>query len=162
MKKEYRVSSYEDKDISPEETLVDSLGSSKVEIPISDATLRFAFSLTFILLGIFLIAAFRLQIWQGKSFRQVALGNRSEVYAIPALRGDILDRHGQVLAENKPVFDLIAISVDLPKNTVELDSIITQLGQVLNESVVSLSKIFENRNKSASFVIKKNLKTNYI
>jgi len=158
MKKEYRVSSYEDKDISPEETLVDSLGSSKVEIPISDATLRFAFSLTFILLGIFLIAAFRLQIWQGKSFRQVALGNRSEVYAIPALRGDILDRHGQVLAENKPVFDLIAISVDLPKNTVELDSIITQLGQVLNESVVSLSKIFENRNKSASFVIKKNLK----
>ena len=156
--KKYRVFNDEDRDISPEETLADSFGSSKVEIPISGATLRFTFGLIFIALVIFLIAAFRLQVVQGKNFRQIALDNRSEVYAIPALRGDILDRHGQVLAENKPVFDLIAVSVDLPKNAVELESTISKLGHILNESAVALAKIFENRNKSASFVVKKNLK----
>lgn len=157
-KKEYRVSSHEDADISPEETLVDSLGSAKVEKPISDSALRFVFGLIFIFSALFFVAAFRLQIIQGGGFRKVALENRSVFYEIPSLRGDILDRNGQVLAENRPVFDLIAISVDLPKKTEELEIIVQQLSLVLNQPAIDLTKTFESRKKNASFLIKKNLK----
>lgn len=156
-KKEYRVSSYEEAGISPEETLVDSLGSAKVEKPISDSTLRFVFWLTFIFSVLFLAAAFRLQIIQGERFRKAALENRSVFYEIPSLRGDILDRNGQVLAENKPVFDLIAISVDLPKKTEELEIIIRSLSLILKQPAADLIKIFENRKKNASFLVKKDL-----
>jgi len=158
MKKEYRVSSYENQDLSPEETLVDSLGSSKVERPISEITLRFIFGVVFLFFAIFLVAAFRLQVVQGKSFRQIALGNRSEVYEVPALRGHILDRHGQVLAENRPVFDLMAISVDLPKEGSESELFLNRLSLILNQPVSVLAEIFESRNRVASFTVKKDLK----
>ena len=158
MKKEYRVSSYENQDLSPEETLVDSLGSSKVERPISEITLRFVFGVVFLFFAIFLVAAFRLQVVQGKSFRQIALGNRSEVYEVPALRGHILDRHGQVLAENRPVFDLMAISVDLPKEGSESELFLNRLSLILNQPVSVLAEIFESRNRVASFTVKKDLK----
>src|SRR3989344_3434252 len=131
MKKEYRVSGYEDKEISPEETLVDSQSSSKVEVPISNSVFRFSLGLVLAVFGIFLLVAFRLQVVNGESFRTIALGNRSTVYQIPSLRGEILDRNGLVLAENKPVFDLIAISADLPKNQTELDSIVNELSGIL-------------------------------
>lgn len=157
MQKEYRVSSYEDHEISPEETLVDSLSSSKIEQPISEGTRRFVLGLVFLFFAAFLAAAFRLQIVQGKSFRQIAIGNRSSVYEIPALRGDILDRNGNVLAENKPVFDLIAISVDLPKKEAELRLIFERLGVILKKPITEIATIFESKNKNASFLIKKDL-----
>ncbi len=158
MKKEYRVSSYEDQDIAPEETLVDSLGSSKVERPIGEATLRFVFGVIFIFFAIFLVAAFRLQIIQGKSWRQIALGNRSEIYEVPALRGHILDRRGQVLAENRPVFDLMAISSDLPKEDPEAEMFLNRLSLILNQPLPALAQIFKSRSKNASFMVKKDLK----
>ena len=156
-KKEYRVSSYEDQDISPEETLVDSIGFSKVEVPISRTVLRFYFGVIFIFFTILLVAAFRLQILNGVSFRRLALNNRSTVYEIPSLRGDILDRQGRILAENKPVFDLIAILADLPKRQADLEVIFSQLSIILHEPVADIAKVFENKGDNASFLIKKHL-----
>ena len=158
MKKEYRVSSYEEKEISPEETLVDSFGSSKMEAPIDNSVLRFSFGLVLAILAIFLFAAFRLQILKGEGFRNIALGNRSTVYEIPSLRGNILDRNGKVLAENKPVFDLIAISVDLPKNEEMLGALIIGLSDILSEPPEKIAKILENKSTRESFLIKKDLK----
>ncbi|MDP3731248.1 MAG: penicillin-binding protein 2 [bacterium] len=158
MKKEYRISSYEEKEISPEETLVDSFGSSKIETPIDNSVLRFSFGLVLAILVIFLFAAFRLQILKGEGFRNIALGNRSTVYEIPSLRGNILDRNGKVLAENKPVFDLIAISVDLPKNEEMLDALIIGLSDILSEPPEKIAKTLENKNTRESFLIKKDLK----
>lgn len=158
MKKKYRVSSYEEKDISPEETLVDSLGASKLETPISNSVFNFSFGLVLFVLVIFLATAFRLQILQGVGFRNIALGNHSMVYEISSLRGDILDRNGKVLAENKPVFDLLAISTDLPKNKEMLNALVVELGEILSEPSEKIAKTLENKNTRESFLIKKDLK----
>ncbi|TSC75196.1 MAG: penicillin-binding protein 2 [Parcubacteria group bacterium Gr01-1014_44] len=158
MKKEYRVSNYEGREVSPEETLVDSLGSSKIEAPISQSVPRFSFALILSVLGVFLFTAFRLQILQGESFRRIAFGNRSTAYEIPSLRGDILDRNGIVLAENKPVFDLIAVSADLPKKKEELNALAVELGSILIETPEKIAKTLENKSIQESFLIKKNLK----
>ncbi len=157
-KKEYRVSNYEDGGISPEETLVDSAGASKIEVPISSSVLRFSLVVILVVFGIFLVAAFNLQILKGKSFRQVAQGNRSTVFTIPSFRGEILDRHGVVMAENKPVFDLIAVSIDLPKTRDNLEDMMAELSKIIKEPPEALMKTFENKNTQSSFIIKKDLK----
>lgn len=157
-KKKYRVQGYEDKELSPEETLADSFSSSKMERPISDSVFRFFIGLILIVSAFFLATAFRLQILNGKDFRQIAFGNRSTIFEVPALRGDILDRNGVVLAENKPVFDLMAISADLPKTKEGLNAMIGVLSVILAEPAEKISKTFANKDLYESFFVKKDLK----
>lgn len=157
-KKEYRIHGYEDKELSPEETLVDTISSSKMEAPISKIVLRFSLGLVWIVLLVFLAAAFRLQVLNGKYFRQIAIGNRSTVYEVSSLRGEVLDRNGVILAENKPVFDLIAISADLPKTDAEFAVFIQKLSVILTEPREKIIEVFKNKASHESFLIKKNLK----
>ena len=57
--------------------------------------------------GLLLGRVWYLQIFQGRKFREFSEKNRINVKRIPAMRGRILDRHGQVIADSRASYDLI-------------------------------------------------------
>lgn len=157
MPKEYKISSYNEGEVSPEDTLVDSFSSySKVETPISATVLQVFYGLVALVLGFFTLTAFQLEVINREDWRALAIGNYSLVYDIPAMRGNIVDRSGKILAENQPVFDLVAISADLPKKEA-LDNLIQDLAVILGVKAEELKTIFDQRFSQAVFFIKRDL-----
>jgi penicillin-binding protein 2 len=89
--------------------------------------------LTLIFLGIFLLLArelWDLQINQGAYYRELSLKNRIRILHLPAPRGRILDRNGELLADNRPRFDLVATKEDIDS----LKSVSKILSSILNVS----------------------------
>lgn len=157
-KKEYRVSNFEEGEVSPEETLADHFSQySKVESPMGYAVMRVFHVFIGLVLVFFTFSSFRLQILRGEDFRKLALANRSAVYEIPSMRGNILDSSGKVLAGSKPVFDLVAISADLPKETEALEKITNGVAKIIGEPAEGLKEIFNDRHLQAVFFIKKDI-----
>jgi penicillin-binding protein 2 len=66
----------------------------------------------FVALG---LQAWRLQVVQGRAYREQADYNRVRVSAIPPMRGVIYDRNGVILAANAPSFVVSVVPADLPK-----------------------------------------------
>lgn len=59
--------------------------------------------------GLLLIRLWWVQIYRGDHYRQIAENNRIQYIEIPAPRGIIYDRNGQVVLGNRPYFDLVYI-----------------------------------------------------
>lgn len=57
-------------------------------------------------LGLILIRLWYLQIWKGEEYRRFSDRNRFKIERLAAPRGQIIDRNGQLLADNRPRFDL--------------------------------------------------------
>lgn len=158
MDKAYRLKRFEEKDVSPEETLIDSCsGHSKIEVPVSWTTVQVFYALVFAVLAIFTLTMVKYNIWQGDEFRNLAMGNRSSIYDIPARRGNILDRFGQVVAEDQPVFDLAVVSAALPEDERELAVIIDELSGILEKDRETLNQLFSKRQTQAIFFAERNL-----
>jgi len=61
------------------------------------------------------LQAWRLQVVQGRAYREQADYNRVRVSAIPPMRGVIYDRNGVMLAANTPSFVVSVVPADLPR-----------------------------------------------
>jgi len=70
---------------------------------------RGIFRLLALCFSILLARAFQLQVVQGRGYREWSERNRVRQIPVPASRGRIYDRHGQVLADNRPSFCLYAV-----------------------------------------------------
>lgn len=75
--------------------------------------LRFIVTGTFLLIFIYL---WYLQVIRGSEFRQLSENNRIRIREVVADRGMLLDRNRQVLAHNRPSFDLFIIPEDIRAN----------------------------------------------
>src|SRR5215207_4194986 len=94
--------------------------------------------------GVMTLQLWRLQIVEWPLHRTAAEGNRIRVVTIPALRGVIYDRHGEILASNAPTFVVSVVEADLPKPTRR--TVIARLGQLLGKSPEELERaIVTNR-----------------
>src|SRR3989344_2409610 len=156
--KEYKVQNFEKDTVAPEETLADSLGSYlKMEIPISGSVAQIFCFLIAAVLGIFLLYSFNFQVLQGKIFSEIATGNRTAGYEIPAVRGLIFDRTGEIIASSQPVFYLMAITADLPEKESELNNLVLDLAQILGEPEENIRSIFNKGKSQSIFFVKKNL-----
>ena len=69
-----------------------------------------------LLLGFAVLAArvWQLQVINGEHFLQLSEQNRLRERPMKSLRGRILDRHGRILADNRPAYALLALPDDLP------------------------------------------------
>lgn len=130
---------------------------SKVESPIGNAVLRIFYFLIGAVLVFFVFFSFKLQLIEGDGFKELALSNRSAVYTIPSMRGDILDAGGKVLATSRPVFDLVGISADLPKEAEASRQIIVSLSGILSKPQSELKAIFESSLTQSVFFIAKDV-----
>ena len=158
MPKEYKIQNFESDTVAPEETLADSLGSYlKMEIPISGSVAQILCFLIISVLGFFLLYSFKLQVFQGKAFSEIAASNRTAVYKIPAVRGLILDRNGEVIAGSQPVFSLMAVTADLPEEKAAQNNLVRTLAEILSEPEENIANLFSKGKSQSVFFIKKGL-----
>lgn len=76
---------------------------------------RLALLVTFVALSVRL---YQLQIVRGATYREQADENRLRVIGIPAPRGVIYDRNGEILARNRPSFVIAVVPADLPSDNI--------------------------------------------
>ena len=99
---------------------------------------------------IFSLLGFRLwmlQIVEGPHYSDVAKGNRIRLIHKPALRGMIYDRNGEILAENRPAYQLRLIRSD----TTNLEQTLTRLETTLEVPENTYKKIVKAHRKRAKF-----------
>lgn len=87
---------------------------------------------------IFLFRLVDLQITQGAKHQYLAEGNRIRARDIPAPRGIIYDRQGQVLVQNIASFNLELYPADLPQNKEDREAIYQRIEEV---SQISMQEI---------------------
>ncbi len=90
-----------------------------------------------IALGLFAIVFFRLwflQVLSGDRYLAQASVNRVRDIAVPAQRGPIVDRNGNLLVDSKETIAVQVSPTDLPKNPVRVRRMYTRLAGVLGVS----------------------------
>lgn len=85
--------------------------------------LYFAFASLF---GLLIVALFCVQVLNHDRYIELSTKNRVRCVLVEAPRGKILDRHGQVLADNRPQFDLVLIREELPKEKTKYVAFLSQ------------------------------------
>lgn len=87
------------------------IGEMRLSDPYNTADLK---PRAFVLAGILsffifclLIRLWYLQIWKGEEYRAFSDQNRFKIERLSAPRGQVVDRHGQILADSRPRFDIL-------------------------------------------------------
>lgn len=95
-----------------------------------------------------------LQIRKGEYYQKRALLNTAVVEPIPATRGRILDRRGEILVGNAPQFELTVVPGEMKdrKKTLKL------LSKLLDEPVVELEKKIDGAAPHSPLVLRRDLK----
>src|SRR3569833_767826 len=82
---------------------------------------------------------FLLQVIRHDYYAELSQGNRVRTEPIPAARGLILDRHGEVVAGNQPSYQLELVPEEVPNLHAALDGL-AQLDLIRAEDVDELKK----------------------
>jgi penicillin-binding protein 2 len=65
-----------------------------------------------VLFALTLVRLWHLQVTEGDQYRSLSENNRIRLKRVRATRGTILDRHGQILVDNRPSFDVALVPED--------------------------------------------------
>ncbi len=76
------------------------------------------------------VAFWYFQVLKGKHFRALAENNRTRSVSVAAPRGPLRDRHGSLLIENRPSFNIML----RPNDASDLDRTISRLSALLRIS----------------------------
>lgn len=127
--------------------------SSRIEVPLEKKKIK----IFWIIILVFLIAlsgrVFYLNIIKGNYYREIAKGNSIRSVPIKAPRGKIMDRFGNVLVNNVPSIDAVAILSDLPKNYEEIKKISRSLSEVLSINEEDVLAKFDSLEKNTLNVV---------
>ncbi|HSB73745.1 MAG TPA: penicillin-binding protein 2 [Candidatus Methylomirabilis sp.] len=93
---------------------------------------------------ILLLRLWYLQILEGGYYFTLSTNNRLRLRPVEAPRGFILDRHGEILVENRPTFDLYATPEDVI-NPAEVSAVLAGILGIMPEEVVT--KLAEGRDR---------------
>lgn len=77
-----------------------------------------------------------LQLFRGRALEEASESNHTQILVEHAPRGRILDRHGEVLAGDQPVF--VALFSPLGFSPTELQSVLTRLSPIVTIDKVEL------------------------
>lgn len=95
-----------------------------------------------VIAAIFLVLVIRLallQLIRSESYRTEAVSNTMRWISEPAIRGEIVDANGEVLATNKPVFNLSLDYLGLQDQ--DMDEVINTLVELLNDPEITYDSI---------------------
>jgi penicillin-binding protein 2 len=84
--------------------------------------------LVIIVFGILVLRLWFLQIVNGSTFRTKSEINRIHLQDIPPFRGQIFDRNGEILVDNRPAYDLYVI----PEEVLDRDKLVESLGRLIH------------------------------
>lgn len=113
-------------------------------------------ALFFAVTGLLLIRLWYVQIYQGDHYRRIAENNRVQYIEIPAPRGIVYDRAGQVVLGNRPYFDLVYI----PQFVRDTDMTLKVLARLLHTQANVLERrlwMSRGQPKYLPVILKRNL-----
>lgn len=87
------------------------------------------------------VRLFFLQIVYGERYRFFSTENSIKQVHLPAPRGVIVDRRGEILVDNRPAFDVVVI----PQYVVDPPKVLASLGNILSLDPVFLDEVWEKR-----------------
>jgi penicillin-binding protein 2 len=103
--------------------------------------------------ALFAVLAFRLwdlQILSGQQYLAEAKNNRTREYKVTAPRGDILDRNGGVLVENRTSLALQLNTQKLPEDPARQRQELTRLGQLVHLSLRRVRRTIREQEEVAA------------
>jgi penicillin-binding protein 2 len=107
----------------------------------------------YIFMGVVLLAfailvaqLWKLQVAQGQYYQDLADSNRFRLAAIPASRGVIYDRNGELLVRNRPVYYVVGIPAYLPENDTTEAKIFARLSELLNLPITTQIEAANGKN----------------
>jgi penicillin-binding protein 2 len=103
---------------------------------------------------VLLLRLWYLQILEGDHYFTLSTNNRLRLRVVEAPRGFILDRHGEVMVENRPTFDLYATPEDV-KNPAEVAATLAGILTVPPADIES--RLTETRARSQALLLRKDL-----
>lgn len=107
-------------------------------------------ALTLALMALLLAYFWYLQVLRGRYYRELAENNRIRTIAIAAPRGTLLDRHGRLLVENRPSFNVLLH----PEDAENLDGTLGRLGQLLSTGEAAIRERLARRSRLRPVVVK--------
>jgi len=78
-----------------------------------------------------------LQIVQGETYTELADANRFRLVQVPASRGVMYDRTGELLVRNRPTYNVIIIPAYLPDDDTARSKVFARLSELLNLPITS-------------------------
>lgn len=103
---------------------------------------------------VLLLRLWYLQILEGDRYFTLSTNNRLRVRVVEAPRGFILDRHGEVMVENRPTFDLYAT----PEDVKSPGEVAATLAGILNVPAADIeARLTETRARSQPLLLRKDL-----
>jgi penicillin-binding protein 2 len=106
-----------------------------------------------IAVALFAVLFFRLwdlQVLSGSQYLAEAKNNRTREYKVIAPRGDILDRDGNVLVDNRTSLALQLNTLKLPEDPAEQKAELTQLGKLAHMSLPKVRRTIEEQEEVAA------------
>jgi penicillin-binding protein 2 len=102
-----------------------------------------------VLFGILVVRLWFLQVVGATGFEEQAVGNSVRTIHIPAPRGQILDRNGQILAGSRLAVDIVALPQDLDGEGG--DRTLRKLARVIGERPTRLRALMRSGQKNAPY-----------
>lgn len=94
-----------------------SSGFEQASVEVFSFRLKILILITIVAFAGLLLRLWLLQVVQGPNYRIQSENNRIHLQDIPPFRGMIFDRHGQLLVDNRPSFDLFVVPEEINSRT---------------------------------------------
>ncbi len=102
------------------------------------------------LFGILFFRLWNLQVISGDKYLAEAKNNRTREFRVIAPRGDILDREGNVVVDNRTSLALTLNTAKLPEDPVEERAELTRIGQLAHMSLKQIRKTIRESEEVAA------------
>ncbi len=103
-----------------------------------------------LVLAALLARAWYLQVVQGQYYHELSENNRVRIVPVAPPRGLIYDRHGTLLVNNSPSFNLYVVTADMPNPEVSL----SRLAHFIGMNPVDLSRFVTSKKSDPYFPVK--------
>ena len=105
------------------------------EVP-PELQLRMAVAVAIVFVAFTLVGArlWYLQVDRGEEMRSMSENNRIRLVRLPAARGVVYDRHGEILIDNRPSFDVVFV----PEDVRDRRQVFHTLAEYLGEEEVAI------------------------
>ena len=115
----------------------------------ADIEHRFRYATIAVILLFFVVVGrlYYLQIIRGNFYRFFSTENSIKAIKVPAVRGMVFDRRGQVLVDNRPSFNLVVV----PQYVVSPERMLSSIERLLNMDPEELQALWEKRRLQASY-----------
>ncbi len=123
---------------------------TEFQIRVRTYAFRIAVFLAFVVLAAQL---WNLQVVQGETYKELADANRFRLIEVPASRGVMYDRDGELLVRNRPTYNVIIIPAYLPEDATAEARVFARLSELLNLPITTQIEPVASRNNGYFYAI---------